>query len=129
MPQAKKKREAPHVIAKEIFDTPAEIAKREIFSYRYDVIDPEFEDLMARIGDYGAKKYGDFNWTKSRLTGNQSPLVHALYHINQYRQNKPYDHEEIGSEPNIHLAAAAFNLMMEYWYTVHINGGPWSIDK
>ena len=32
---------------------------------RYDILTPEFLHLLAKIADYGAKKYGDFNWKKS----------------------------------------------------------------
>ena len=28
---------------------------------RYDILDPDFLHFMARIADYGAKKYGEYN--------------------------------------------------------------------
>lgn len=84
---------------------------------RYDILDPEFEELMARIADYGAKKYGDFNWHKSRLTGDKSPMNHIRKHWKSYMLNEPYDHPEIaGDSRKMHLVAIAFNAMMEFYY-------------
>lgn len=91
-------------------------AKRDHSGVRYDIIMPEFENFMAKIGFYGAQHYGDFNWQKSRLTGNKSPINHIREHLYQYQINEPYDHPEIGIERKIHLAAIAFNAMMEFWY-------------
>lgn len=99
-------------------------ALRQPSGYRYDVIDPEFEELMAKIGDYGAKKYGDLNWHKSELVGDKSPINHIRKHLNAYRMSKPYDHFEIGIDRKIHLAAIAFNAMMEFWYETHLRANP-----
>jgi dATP/dGTP diphosphohydrolase len=96
-------------------------AKRNPATYRYDILMPSFIEAMAKIADYGAEKYGDFNWTKSRLDGSKGPINHIYEHLNQYRQSRLYDHPEIGIERKYHLAAIAFNAMMEFWYEENPN--------
>ena len=91
-------------------------AKRNSTSFRFDIIDPNYIRMMAQIGDYGAKLYGDFNWQKSRLSGNKSPINHILKHTTAYIIGEPYDHPELGLHRKIHLAAVGFNAMMEFWY-------------
>lgn len=75
---------------------------------------------MAAIADYGAKVYGEFNWHKSRLTGNKGPVNHIMKHLMQYQLSVDYDHPEIevraGAERRMHLVAIAFNAMMEWYY-------------
>lgn len=93
-----------------------EAATRIDHPLRYDILDPEFEEIMAMIADYGAKKYGDFNWHKSRLTGNRGPMNHIRKHWAAYMLNEPYDHPKIGTHRKYHLAAIAFNAMMEFYY-------------
>lgn len=93
-----------------------EVAKRDIVNYRYDILDWDFLELMAKIANYGAKKYGDFNWHKSRLEGEKGPMNHLIEHVRQYLSSEPYDHNEVSSTVGGHLAAIAFNAMMEYYY-------------
>lgn len=94
-------------------------AKRDPAGVRYDILEPQFLEMMAKIGDYGAKHYGDYNWQKSRLTGGNSPINHIYKHLTSYRNSEQYDHNEIGTDRRIHLAAIAFNAMMEFWYESH----------
>jgi Domain of unknown function (DUF5664) len=91
------------------------VSVRNPVDFRYDILDPEFMHMLARVAHYGAEKYGDFNWQKSRLAGNKSPLNHLEYHLNQYRQQLEYDHFD--GRHCWHLAAIAFNAMMEFWYS------------
>lgn len=102
-----------------------EIAKRNPTNLRYDILDPTFLEVMAAIADYGAKVYGEFNWHKSRLTGNKGPVNHIMKHLMQYQLSIEYDHPEIEvsskagagvAERRMHLAAIAFNAMMEWYY-------------
>lgn len=93
-----------------------ELAKRDPINTRYDLLDPDFLYFMARIADYGANKYGDRNWQKSKLEGNKSAINHIFKHLVAYQNRNPYDHCEIGSEPYIHLASIAFNAMMEFYH-------------
>ena len=71
------------------------IAKRDEVKYRYDILDFNFIELMANIAAYGAKKYGDGNWHKSRLVGEKGPLNHMLNHYKLYKDRKSYDHVEV----------------------------------
>lgn len=93
-----------------------QLAIRDPVDVRYDVIYAEFLRVMAKIGAVGAEKYGDFNWHKSRLTGANGPINHIHKHLVSYELREKYDHKEIGEDYKIHLAAIAFNAMMEYWY-------------
>ena len=96
-------------------------AIRNPIQFRFDILDPEFLQTLAKIADYGAKKYGEFNWHKSRLEGDKSPVNHIARHLLLYEQAVPYDHEEVinSKDPKMHLAAIAFNAMMEFWYENH----------
>jgi Domain of unknown function (DUF5664) len=96
-------------------DKPEE-AKRNKIGLRFDIIDPNFLKALAQIGYYGADKYGDLNWQKSRLDGEKGPINHIYDHLHKYRTREPYDHEVIGTKRKYHLAAIAFNAMMEFWY-------------
>ena len=97
-----------------------EIAKRDGVDFRYDILDPDFLHLMAQIADYGAKKYGDFNWHKSRMEGEKGPINHIYKHLMYYRNNVPYDHVEVGRGVELHLVAIAFNAMMEFFYATKL---------
>lgn len=101
-------------------ETPVdrEVAQRDPIRERYDILDPNFLHFMALIADYGAKKYGESNWKKSRMTGSKSPINHIYKHLGAYQKMVEYDHSEIGVEPYIHLAAIAFNAMMEFYHAI-----------
>jgi dATP/dGTP diphosphohydrolase len=96
-----------------------EKATRNEVPYRFDILDWFFIKEMAVLAFIGAKKYGDFNWKKSRLTGNSSPVNHMASHLSSYIQREEYDNPTLGSDPKNHLLAIAFNAMMEYWYCVY----------
>jgi len=94
-----------------------EEAKRNPINTRYDILYPNFEEGLAKIAKLGADKYGDFNWCKSRLTGDKSPLNHMQKHLISYKRKDVYDHKDVmGSDYKNHLLAIAFNAMMEYFY-------------
>ncbi len=94
-------------------------AKRNPVNYRYDVLGPDFLHCMAEIGAYGAETYGDFNWHKSRLDGEKGPVNHMYKHLGQYRRGEVYDH--LNGDRKYHLAAIAFNAMMEFWYLENVD--------
>ena len=94
-------------------------ATRFPVDFRFDILDPEFILTLSKIGNHGAKKYGDFNYQKSRLTGINGAVNHMYHHLHKYQTNKLYDHEDVGTERKYHLAAIAFNAMMEFWYECH----------
>ena len=90
-------------------------AKREPVDYRYDAINPLFLKCLARIGAYGAEKYGSFdNYKESRLTGDKSPINHIYEHLRAYREEEPY--ERFDGHTRWHLVAIAYNAMMEFFY-------------
>ncbi len=103
-------------------------AKRISHPIRYDILDPDFLEDLAKIADYGAKKYGDLNWQLSRLTGDKGPINHIYKHLGSYRKNEPYDHEELGTSKSLHLAAIAFNAMMEYYWVKKEEKEPYRPD-
>lgn len=88
-------------------------ATRQPISQRFDLIEPCLLNSLADIGQLSSTKYDENNWKKSRLTGDKSPLNHAIMHINRYRTGRSHDHFHTRGHE---LAAAVFNLMMEMWY-------------
>jgi hypothetical protein len=109
------------IVSPVIYGNKSQEAKRDPVGYRFDILIPSFIEAMAKIADYGAKKYGDLNWQKSRLSGANGPPNHMLMHLNQYMCEEDYDHTEIGVGRKYHLAAVAFNAMMEWWYEENAN--------
>jgi hypothetical protein len=95
---------------------PSAVATRLPVATRYDILDPQFWYSMALLAGVGAKKYGDFNWHKSRLVGEKSPVNHAFQHLVDYQDGNSYDHTELGGHKKFHLIACAFNCMMEFFY-------------
>ena len=94
-----------------------EIAKRTPIDVRFDLIPPECLIAVAKVFSEGAAKYGDENWKKSRLSGDKSPINHALKHITNYMAGIPDDESE---DLKVHLSHAIVNLMFEYWYEANI---------
>ena len=94
----------------------SEEAKRNAINERYDLIPGEVLTAIAVVLGEGAIKYGELNWQKSRLTGNKSPINHALKHIINY-QAKIKDDES--DDLKVHLSHAIVNLMFEYWWALN----------
>ena len=89
--------------------------KRVTVDYRHDAINPEFLQFLARIGGYAGQKYSDpLQYLGTRLIADKGPINHALNHIGEYRMGLSHDH--FGDDPRWQLAAAAYNLMMEFTY-------------
>jgi len=97
-------------------------AKRDPVGYRYDLLNWHFLGMMARIAHYATFKYDDtphqswhtLNYQAGELKGDKSPINHAIAHIKQYIVDEPYDKWD--QQRCWHLAAAAYNLMMEAYY-------------
>lgn len=75
---------------------------------RFDLVDPEWEELLAEVMTFGASKYGDRNWEKGIL-------VSRLYaasrrHIAAFIRGEDLDPESGKS----HLAHANACLMMAW---------------
>jgi len=91
----------------------SDTAKRNPIKARFDLIDPEWLMQVAEGLGKGAAKYGDNNWRKSRLRGVDSPINHALKHLNNYMAGVPDD----GGDD--HLINAVMNLMFAWHYDKH----------
>lgn len=93
---------------------PQPQAKRQPVDFRYDALNWDFVKLLAQIAYYAAGKYGAAEqYTESRLTGDQGPVNHIYEHLRQYQAGEPHDHF---TDSRYHLAAIAYNAMMEAWY-------------
>ena len=93
-------------------------AIRNPVNTRYDLLDVDFIDLLAKIAHYGAETYGEGNWMLSRLIKDKGPINHIYKHLRSFRKQIPYDHSELGEGIEIHLAAIAFNAMMEFYWVM-----------
>jgi hypothetical protein len=90
------------------------IAHRHPVDYRWDALNWEFLKLLARIAHYADAKYGRAeNYVDSELGGDRSPMNHIPEHVRQYLTGEPHDHFD---DPAFHLAAIAYNAMMEFYY-------------
>ena len=90
----------------------------------YETLVKGFLEAMNDIGLYGKKKYPDTCFEKQVAEGQPAERKidrvsqcqlhhHARQHIYAYGYKIPHDH--FGTRKH-QLAAAAFNLMMEYYY-------------
>lgn len=86
--------------------------RRNEVGERYDLLDPKFLQRMARVADYGARKYGERNWQEHRLKDGKSGINHALKHLMEYQAGVAHDK----GAPSEHLIAVAFNMMMEFYH-------------
>lgn len=96
-------------------------AKRNPSGVRYDILIPEFLYAMAKIGAVGVQKHNEDpdkppNYQLSRLIGDRGPVNHMYEHLGNYQIGASYDHAGVGTHKKYHLAAIAFNAMMEFWY-------------
>ena len=95
---------------------PKKESYRDTISARFDLIPGDVLQMVAEVFGHGAQKYGDSNWKESRLKGADSPINHALKHINLYNAGIPDDESD---DPNIHMSHAIVNLMFELYYNLH----------
>ena len=91
-------------------------AKRDPIGLRFDLIPGEVLKEVAAVLHKGAKRYGPNNWKKNRLDGADSPINHALKHLNYYTAGIPDDD---GDDPKIHLAHALCNIIFELYYELN----------
>lgn len=77
--------------------------KQSHVAYRYDLIPPEVLERMARIFDYGAKRYEPDNW---KLIGTNDHINHVFTHLIAFR---------LGDTSDDHLGHAAWRLLAAYW--------------
>lgn len=95
--------------------------KRVPVKYRYDALLPGFLKQLAEIGHHAAEKYESWEqYLSGRLEGDKAPINHVYEHLRMYAEGEPYD--AIDGDPRRHLAAVAYNVMMEWAY--HTLYGP-----
>jgi len=85
----------------------------------YEFLNPDFLALMNDIGRLGHEKFGDdaieANGDRTRkLPRHQANMLHAYRHITAYEDG--VKHDKLGTL-QAHLAAAAFNCMLEFWFS------------
>lgn len=89
--------------------------KRDPVLFDYTGLNWDFIRKMARIPLHAAEKYGSWDQYKdARLTGEKSPINHAIDHLAKYMNGEPYDRWD--NDVEWHLVAAAYNCMMEFFY-------------
>lgn len=95
--------------------------RRVPVDYDYSSLNWDFLHMMAQIAAYAKEKYGSAEqYTDGRLEDDKSPLTHICGHLREYARRQPYDH--FNEDTAYHLAAIAYNAMIEYYYLHH--GGP-----
>lgn len=82
--------------------------KDDVGKPRFDLIDPEFHLEVAEVLTEGAKKYGDYNWTKVER---DRYIAAAHRHLNALHRGETHD-EESGNSHASHLAC---NAMFIFW--------------
>jgi hypothetical protein len=101
---------------------PAKVHRVPV-DFRYDAINPTFLRMLAVIGHYAAGRYGSCEqYANARLTGEKGPVNHIYEHLRQYQMGEKHDHFD--GDPRWHLAAIAYNAMMEYFYA-----SKWGVEK
>lgn len=111
-----------------IFFTPAEETFRLEFEKRFPTLSFNFISKMNEIGNYGVEKYkneaiasrikaGDYS--RGERTKRTEIVKHVGVHLVEYVDGVRHDH--FGT-PEHQLAAAAFNVMMEFQLSEK-NGG------
>ena len=79
-------------------------------------IHPLFLSYLAQIAAYAGlpEKYGDpLQYRDGRLHGGQGGVNHAREHLGAYQMGVGHDHFP-ADDPRWQLAAAAYNLMIEF---------------
>lgn len=98
---------------------------RQPVSFDYQGLNWDFIKLKAEIAAYAKQKYGSVEqYAEVYPVGEQSPMNHIAEHMRQYLAREP--HDKFGTLKH-HLAAIAYNAMMEFYYLEH--GGPTVTDK
>ena len=91
----------------DIVDKAEEGGKREHFYPRYELIESELIERIAKVMTQGAVKYGEYNWRKFDAEQVKDIPRHAFKHIVDYMK---------GDQSEDHLANAACNIMMAMWF-------------
>jgi isopentenyl diphosphate isomerase/L-lactate dehydrogenase-like FMN-dependent dehydrogenase len=77
----------------------------------YNLIDPEFEEDIAKVATFGLKKYGELNWQKVE-NGSKRYFNALRRHLKAWEKGEKIDPETKLS----HLSHAAWNCMALSWF-------------
>jgi hypothetical protein len=86
---------------------------------QYEFLNPDFLALVNDIGRLGHEKFGadaiESSGDRTRkLPRHQANMLHAYRHITAYEDG--VKHDKLGTL-QAQLAAAAFNCMLEFWFS------------
>ena len=96
----------------------AKKVNRTPVDFRYDALNWDFIKLLAQVAHYAEGRYGRAEqYTDARLEKDQGPVNHIYEHLRCYQTGEAHDHF---GDPVYHLAAVAYNAMMEFYYHVNI---------
>jgi hypothetical protein len=88
--------------------------RRAPVTFRWDALNWDFLKMLAEIAHYATGKYGSAEqYANARLEGEKSPVNHIYEHLRQYQAGEPHDHFQ---DPRYHLAAIAYNCMIEHLF-------------
>lgn len=94
---------------------PLTVGKKEdMEKLRYDLVDADFEEQLAKAMTYGANKYASDNWKKVEDPVNRYYAA-LRRHLAAWRKGEKVDHE---SGLN-HLAHVAANVMFLMHFECH----------
>lgn len=79
---------------------------------RFDLVPPEFDEALAEVLTFGAKKYGDRNWEQGAGIDGERLFAACMRHLTRVRRGELLDQES--GLP--HLAHAATNLLMWHYH-------------
>jgi hypothetical protein len=92
----------------------SEQVKRHEVDFRFDALNWNFLKIMAQLAHFASIKYGKpEQYIGARLIEGRSPMNHIAEHMRQYMAGEAHDHF---GDPAFHLAAIAYNAMMEFFY-------------
>lgn len=88
--------------------------KRQPVNFKWQFLNMSFLRRMAEVCVHAEEKYGSTDqYCDGPLHGEKSPVNHAFNHLALYVEGVP--HDWLGDVED-HLPAAAYNLMMEWFY-------------
>jgi len=84
---------------------------------RFDLVDPEFEEGVARVLTFGADKYGEDNWKTSYNTEHHEEFVSGCYASLRRHLHSIRNGEWLDSESGLpHIDHVSCNAMFIRYY-------------
>lgn len=115
--------EPPELEEDNIDDGSEEVAKRyNEGKAKFSLIDPSFEEGVARVLTFGAEKYGEENWKRSAGTENHDSFVRGCYDSMRRHLNALGHGENTDGESGLpHLDHVACNVMFIRYYDLYMD--------